>query len=380
MGVYVHIPFCAKKCYYCDFHSIVVGDRAKFEKVANNYLLSVRQEALLYRSQLGDHRLSSLFFGGGTPSIMPVQELADLITFLLGELPFVSTPEITIEANPHSLTKESVAILKKAGVNRFSLGAQAFQDSLLKSLGRLHRAGDVTSSVRLLREQGITNISLDLMYGLPGQTVTDWQESLEQAVSLGPKHLSCYSLILEEGTPFATWEARGLLELPSEDLQAEMYEQARMLLQKAGYEHYEISNFAKSGYESRHNLLYWQNKPFLGLGSGATGYLNNQRYTNVANVFEYMGRLSRKELPIDYLEQVSLEQAMEETMMVGMRLLCGVDEGEFVERFGLSFFQVFTEEIQDLLNRGLVDYVDGSLRVTERGLFLENQVSGAFLR
>jgi oxygen-independent coproporphyrinogen-3 oxidase len=380
MGVYVHIPFCARKCYYCDFHSIVVGDPASFREVANNYLLSVRREALIYRSELGSQALSSLFLGGGTPSLVPAQALADLISFLLDALPFDSEPEVTIEANPHSLTDQGVALLREAGVNRVSLGVQAFQNSLLRSLGRLHQAHDVTTSVQLLKNNGINNISLDLMYGLPGQTIQNWRESLERAVDLEPQHLSCYSLILEEGTPFASWEAKGLLDLPTDDQQAEMYELARRLLRQAGYEHYEISNFAKSGYQSTHNLLYWENLPFVGLGSGATGYLRGQRYTNVANVGQYIESLAQGERPIAQVDQVSLEQEMEETMMVGMRLLRGVDEREFTARFGQSFFRIFGEEIQELLKRGLVEYVEGFLRVTERGLYLENQVSAAFLK
>lgn len=375
----MHIPFCAQKCYYCDFHSIVVGDQASFQRVTNNYLVSARREALIYRSQLGNQTLNSLFVGGGTPSLLPASNLADLVAFLLKELPFRSVPEVTIEANPHSLTAPGVVSLREAGVNRVSLGAQAFQDSLLRSLGRVHQAQEITTSVHLLKSGGISNISLDLMYGLPGQTTEQWLETLERAVDLGPQHLSCYSLILEEGTPFAFWKARGLLDLPSEDLQAEMYESARMFLRKAGYEHYEISNFAKPGYQCRHNLLYWKNRPFLGLGSGATGYLEGKRYTNVADVRQYIEILTNGELPIAHVDQVTPKQEMEETMMVGMRLLGGVEEREFVERFGRSLFQVYGEEIKDLIMRGLVEYVDGFLRVTERGLYLENQVSAAFL-
>lgn len=380
MGVYVHIPFCAQKCNYCDFYSVVVENQTQFEEVTNNYLASVQKEALLYQDKLRDFNLSSLFFGGGTPSLLDPSELGDLIMFLLDNLPFDQNPEVTIEANPASLTKDGLAVLKQAGVNRISLGAQAFQDDLLQTLGREHQGQDILTSAMLVRSEGIKNLSLDLMYGLPGQSLKDWQTTLEAAVNIQPQHLSCYSLILEEGTPFYTWEEQGLIEVPSDDLQSEMYDLARSFLIKHGYLHYEISNFAQVGFESKHNKLYWQNRPFVGLGSGSTGYLAGERYTNVADVGEYIKRIEIGEFPRERSDQVSFEQEMEETMMVGMRLLKGVEEDAFIKRFGLSYFEVFSKEIQWLIKLGLVQFENGFLRVTERGLALENQVSGAFLK
>jgi len=380
LGIYIHVPFCEHKCYYCDFYSIVAGAHADFAGVVSSYLVSLRKEALLYQSQWAGHYFNSLFLGGGTPTILPAEDLAELVTFSRTELPLSPQAEITVEANPNTLSYEGLKLLGAAGVNRISLGAQAFQDSLLRTLGRLHSADQIISSVKRIRRAGIGNVNLDLMFGLPGQTMGDWVDTLEQALALEPEHFSCYSLILEEGTPFADWERAGLLKLPSHDLQAEMFETAIRILTAAGYVHYEISNFSRPGRQSRHNLLYWYNQPFLGLGPGATGYLGRIRYTNAPDVWGYIHDIGEGKLPTRSSISVTLEEEMDETMMVGMRLLAGVSEESFRLRYGVSYFDVYPEQIADLMARGLVEHTDGHLRVTKRGLFLENLVSGAFLR
>ncbi|MCK9526874.1 MAG: radical SAM family heme chaperone HemW [Limnochordia bacterium] len=380
MGIYVHIPFCARKCNYCDFHSVVVSDEKLFSAVAGNYLLSLRQEALYYRGLWGERPLNTIFIGGGTPSLLPPQELASFILFLRERLPFVANPEISIEANPHSLTAQGARILAQAGVNRVSLGVQAFQDHLLEAIGRVHRTGEVKESVAALKQAGITNINLDLMFGLPGQSREDWLRTLERAQDLEPTHLSCYGLILEEGTALARWVSEGLVAVPGDDEQAEMYEIALGVLKESGYEHYEISNFCLPGFRSEHNLLYWRNEPFIGLGSGATGYVEAMRYRNAADVQGYMESWSKGMPFYEEVDEVLRQQEMDETMMVGMRLLQGVDEAWFYRRYEVSFWDLYREAIEDLLARGLVQHKEGCLRVTEQGLRLENQVSVAFLR
>lgn len=379
MGVYVHIPFCARKCHYCDFHSIVVGE-ADFPGLVDSYLVSLRREALYYRKLWANGPLDSLFFGGGTPTLIPPEKLAQLIAFLLAELPFTSDPEVTIEANPQSVTPQGAEFLAGAGVNRVSLGAQAFQNELLTAIGRLHRAEDIGASVRSLRSAGIREINLDLMFGLPGQDLAHWRATLEAALALEPTHLSCYALILEPGTPLASWHEQGLVELPGEDEQADMYQLAREVLQGAGYEHYEISNFCLPGHRCRHNLLYWHNLPFIGLGSGATGYLGGCRYQNAPDVEGYIRSWAEGKPPYLTWEEVGRDQEMDETMMVGMRLLEGVSEAEFRRRFQVSLREVYGEAVEQLLQQGLAEEKDGRLRVTELGLFLENRVSAAFLR
>ncbi|HHT69550.1 MAG TPA: radical SAM family heme chaperone HemW [Firmicutes bacterium] len=380
MGVYVHIPFCEQKCYYCDFHSVVAGDEESFSSVVSDYFLSLRREALYYKKLWEDRALRTIFIGGGTPSIVPAEQLASFILFLRNELPFVAEPEITIEANPHSLHYEGAAVLSKAGANRVSLGVQAFQNRLLKAIGRVHTSDQIGQSVGALKRAGITNINLDLMFGLPGQGISDWTETLREAVALRPTHLSCYGLILEDETPLARWVSAGIVHLPSDDEQAEMYDLACEMLKEEAYEHYEISNFCEPGMECQHNLLYWHNEPFIALGSGATGYIDGFRYKNMPDIQGYIESWTRHTPYYEYTDQVSLDQEMDETMMVGMRLLRGVEEEAFFRRYQVSFRDIYREPIEDLLAKGLVQESNGCLRVTRQGLFLENMVSGAFLR
>lgn len=337
MGVYVHIPFCEQKCYYCDFHSVVAGDEESFSSVVSDYFLSLRREALYYKKLWEDRVLRTIFIGGGTPSIVPAEQLASFILFLRNELPFVAEPEITIEANPHSLHYEGAAVLSKAGANRVSLGVQAFQNRLLKAIGRVHTSDQIGQSVGALKRAGITNINLDLMFGLPGQGISDWTETLREAVALRPTHLSCYGLILEDETPLARWVSAGIVHLPSDDEQAEMYDLACEMLKEEAYEHYEISNFCEPGMECQHNLLYWHNEPFIALGSGATGYIDGFRYKNMPDIQGYIESWTRHTPYYEYTDQVSLDQEMDETMMVGMRLLRGVEEEAFFRRYQVSF-------------------------------------------
>ncbi|NLJ80344.1 MAG: radical SAM family heme chaperone HemW [Firmicutes bacterium] len=379
MGVYVHIPFCVQKCYYCDFYSLVVRNQTEFQLVASNYLSSLRRESVFYRPKLKENVFQTLYFGGGTPTLLPAADLSELVSFLIENLPFEKEIEVTVEANP-LLDLADVEILASAGVNRISLGAQAFQDHLLRALGRTHRAGDVFRAAEAIRAAGITNLNLDLIFGLPRQSLKEWEETLQKAVALRPTHISCYGLILEEGTPFFHWHNLGLLKFPSDDFQARMYTMARQSLKEAGYEHYEISNFCLPGYRAKHNLLYWANRSFLGLGAGASGYLNRVRYTNLADLNKYWQSWLQGKPIFSQREKVSLNQEMDETMMMGMRLLDGVAEEEFKGRYGVSYWEVYPAEIENLSQRGLLEYKDGFLRVTERGLYLENMVSAAFLR
>lgn len=380
MGVYIHLPFCEHKCPYCDFYSIVVGEADGFSRLVDSYLVSLRREALYYKDRWGDRPIRSIFLGGGTPSLLPPEKLAALLSFLRQELPCAAELEITMEANPHSLTPEGAAILAEAGLNRVSLGAQAFADELLRAIGRLHRVEQIHQAVCSLRQAGIENINLDLMYGLPGQGLEQWQDTLEQALALQPTHFSCYALTLEPDTPLFRWHERGLVQLPGEDEQVEMYNLARDLLRQAGYEHYEISNWCLPGWNCRHNLLYWQNEPYLGLGSGAAGYVGGYRYLNAPDVQGYIRAWEDGTPLYAECERLSREQEMDETMMLGMRLLAGVEEERFRRRFQVSFREVYEQAIAELAAQSLVEEKDGHLRVTEQGLLLENRVSAAFLR
>lgn len=379
-GIYVHIPFCHSKCEYCDFHSIVVNDRAEFSAVVGSYLCALQQEARYYLPWVERYEFTTLFLGGGTPSIVPAEQLAALVVFLKEMFGLPADAEITCEANPKTVSAASLACLKDAGVNRISLGAQAFQDNLLRALGRTHSVADIYESVEAFHAAGITNFNLDLMFGLPGQTLSDWQETLKKAVALQPSHLSCYSLLLEEGTPFYELSQRGKLALPGEDLEADMFQLTQDYLQGAGYHYYEVSNFALPGLECAHNMHYWKNRPYLGLGSGASGRLGERRYTNGADVFRYIAAWENYEPLLAETEVISESQAMDETLICGLRLIDGVHEAEFQARFGCRMRDVYSEEIKRLEERGLVEYAAGRLRVTRRGLFLGNVVYGEFLR
>jgi oxygen-independent coproporphyrinogen-3 oxidase len=375
LGVYVHIPFCANKCGYCDFHSIVAGS-----SVIEDYLVALSREIRYWADQLGGRTCSTLYIGGGSPTLLTAEQLSRLIRQLTAEFNFASGFELTVEANPGTLTPAKLEAMAEAGVNRISLGAQAFQNDLLRRIGRTHSVDDIYRGVELIRKYGISNINLDLIEGLPDQKLTDWQAGLEAAAALQPTHFSCYSLTLEKGTPFFEEYYRGTLILPDEDEAVGMFEFTQAYLPQLGYHHYEISNYALPGMESRHNLIYWHNQFYLGLGSGAHGYFNRLRAHNPADVFLYTKNwLSGIPAAVSG-EYVDRETEMDETMMLGLRLIEGVDEAAFFNRFNVSIKDVYANAVTDLIDRGLLESRDGFLRLTKQGIFLGNLVFSAFLR
>lgn len=379
-GIYAHIPFCMRKCEYCDFYSIVVNNPDQFNRVVDSYLSAIYREARYYRSWAAEYEFNSLFLGGGTPTLVPAPRLAELVTFLKREYQLPPDAEITIEANPKTVSPESLEVLRDSGVGRISLGAQAFQDSILQRLGRTHSVTDVKESVAALKEAGFTNYNLDLMFGLPGQTMAMWKESLDVAISLEPTHLSCYSLIIEENTPFHHLYTNGILDLPGEDMEREMLEYAAAFLDRQGYRHYEVSNFCLPGYESQHNLHYWKNRPYVGLGCSASGRVGNTRYTNVANINDYIATWQKDQPSLALNETIDMDLAMDETLICGLRLIEGVSDTEFSARFGHSLGDIYHEQIKGLEARGLVTYQAGQLKLTREGLFLGNLVFAEFLR
>lgn len=379
-GIYVHVPFCLRKCEYCDFYSIVVSNRPQFRALVDSYLSAVRSEARHYAHWVGEYEFDTLFFGGGTPTLVPVRDLAELIAFLRETFKLPPNAEISVEANPKTISTETLRILGEAGVNRISLGAQAFQDSLLTVLGRTHTAAAISESVAALKEAGFSNFSLDLMFGLPGQTMDDWRDTLEKAVALEPTHLSCYSLILEEGTPFHALYVKGELKLPGDDVEREMLEFAVEYLTQHGYIHYEVSNFCLPGFECQHNLHYWHNNPYLGLGPAAAGRLGDVRYSNRSDLNSYISSWQRGEPDISFSETIHRDLAMDETLICGLRLLDGISDADFAARFGHALGEIYPEQIRKLEERGLVQYQAGRLMMTQAGLFLGNLVFAEFLR
>lgn len=376
-GVYVHVPFCEKRCYYCDFNTYTLerGD-------VDAYLKALGREIDLYRRRLADDPpvFTSLFIGGGTPTVLAPDQLKGLVDQLVGSFELVDGAELTCEANPGSADALKYAALAEAGVNRLSMGVQSLDDDLLRRIGRVHTAREAMASFEAAREAGFTNINVDLMFGLPGQSPGQWQDTLGRVMELGPEHISCYSLIIEEGTPFGRAHAKGELPLPSEDEELAMYEWAIDALQAAGYVHYEISNFARPGRESRHNTLYWRIHPYLGLGPGAHGYWDDVRYSNVRLPKEYAARLDVGTFPIATTESVDVDECMDDCMIFGLRLLDGVDRREFRLRFGMDITDVYGPQIEQLQGEGLIEVTAERVRLSRVGLPVGNRVFEAFLR
>ncbi|MCX6376728.1 MAG: radical SAM family heme chaperone HemW, partial [Armatimonadetes bacterium] len=275
---------------------------------------------------------------------------------------------------PHSLR-----LLRESGFNRLSLGVQSFNYDELRLLGRIHTADEAIRAFREARDAGFENVSIDLMYGIPGQTLESWSETLDKALDLAPEHVSLYSLTVEEGTPFHAMQVEGRLTLPGDDLEADMYEEAIRVLTGAGFEHYEISNFARPGFRCRHNITYWRNEPYFGFGAGAASLLNGTRSTNVSDPEEYIIRVEAGQDPKACEERLTGKAAMGETMFLGLRMLQGVDIESFARRYGVTAQEVFFEEIADLAERGLIEESDGAIRLTPRGLLLANDVFAEFV-
>ena len=371
MELYIHIPFCRRKCRYCDFASY-----AGREGHIPAYVDQVIAEAARRAAELGPQPIETVYIGGGTPSLLPPAELERLLQGVFRFFPPENGAEFTSEANPGTLTPAWLETAAALGLNRLSLGMQAAQPELLALLGRIHTPEQVALSVRLVREAGIENLSLDLMFGLPGQTLPQWRETLRAALSLGPRHLSCYGLIPEEGTPLKADLDAGRLSLPEEETERAMYDEALTLLASEGFAQYEISNFARPGFACRHNLGYWRRVPYLGLGASAASFLllagRETRQTNPPGLAAYAETAARGE-PRE-TELIRPEDARFETMMLGLRLNEGVSEAAFLRRHGVPLDSVYGEKLRDQAARGLVEKAGDAWRLTRRGMDIQNSV------
>lgn len=376
MGLYIHVPFCIRKCLYCDFISYPLDSGA-----VEAYLNALKREIRLYGAGLTDEerKVSSLFVGGGTPTCLPADGLKGVLREVRSFFNLLPECEIAVEANPGTIAPGGLAELVKAGVNRLSIGVQAFQDHLLAVLGRIHSAAEAVEAVCLAREAGIDNLNLDFIFGIPGQTMEDWRETLAMAVGLAPEHIAVYGLQLEEGTPLERAVAREEVKACSEELELSMYLAPIDALSDSGYVHYEISNFARPGRQSVHNLGYWLNRPYLGLGPAAHSYFRGERFSNVPSIERYSEKLSRGKYPVETRETVSVETAMSETMFLGLRLIEGVNLSSFHHRFGRQVEEVYRDEIPRLLKAGLVELAGGYLRLTRKGLPVANRVFREFV-
>jgi oxygen-independent coproporphyrinogen-3 oxidase len=374
-GLYIHIPFCISKCPYCSFLSFPLHETENMEK----YLAAVAGQA----DQMADHPwvvatdFTSLYIGGGTPTMYEGEELASLIKKCCQRFRIeTSSPEteISVEANPNTVSFETLHCLRDAGVNRLSIGCQSFSDAMLKALGRSHTVRHSREAFEQARRAGFDNISLDLMFGLPGQRLADWQETLLKAVALAPEHFSVYELTVEENTPLARSIDDGDLSLPPEDVAVAMLEDIQQTLSGAGYERYEISNYARPGRQCRHNINYWQNNSYLGLGAGAVSYFDGFRVTNVSDPDRYISLVEEAIFPFEEGECLSREASFRETVIMGLRMTAGISCHTLEKRFGLTPDQYYGKILKRCIDQGLVVLEKDSLRLTEKGLPVANQV------
>lgn len=391
ISLYLHVPFCHTRCHYCDFNTYagMLGHRERYVDA----LAQEIQLAGLRARRPGDapRRCRTIFFGGGTPSLLSAEQVDALLTAARQAFAVDDDAEITLEANPGTLEYGRLDALRAVGVNRLSMGAQSFDADLLRWMGRIHSPEEIETAFAAARQAGFTSINLDFIFALPNQSLATWAETLERALALGPEHLSLYSLIVEEGTPLFAWVRDGRVIPADDDTAADMYEHAITRLAAAGYGQYEISNWALPGHECRHNLTYWRNLPYIGLGAGAHSYFAGHRFAEARPIADYIarvrasvaeGRHDADALPAGAMvddETISRDLEMAETAIVGLRLNAGVSRAEFAARFGQAFEQVFDERLADVRTLGLIETVGDRVRLTEHGRLLGNEVFARLL-
>lgn len=378
LGLYVHIPFCIRKCNYCDFLSAPADDATK-----KRYVETLCKEIAGYKELVKDYELATVYFGGGTPSVLEASLIEQILqticnTFTVNK----TTAEITTEVNPGTVTKEKLKKYRELGINRLSIGIQSAKEKELKLLGRIHSFEDAKNTVQWAREAGFTNISLDLISALPGQSFSDYKENVEEILKLNPEHISSYSLIIEEATPFFEQYAKGAEkegDLPDEETDRAMYAYTKERLEQAGYFRYEISNYAKPGFESRHNSSYWIGTEYLGVGLGASSLITNARYHNETDLSVYMEEIEKGNEVRREIERLVLEEQMEEFMILGLRLMRGVSRAEFMRRFGCAMETVYGSKLKKLEKQGLLAMEGDRIFLTETGIDLSNQVFVEFV-
>lgn len=373
-AVYLHIPFCVQICHYCDFNKIFIH-----QQPVDEYLRAMKEEMTNTATRFPNYQMETIFVGGGTPTSLNERQLDAFLSDVNEVFYNESLKEFTVEANPEQTTKEKITVLKGNGVNRLSIGVQAFQSELLKKLGRTHDREDVYETITEAKKAGIDNMSIDLMFGLPGQTMEMFKESVDEALALDVPHISSYSLQIEKKTVFYNLAQKGKLLLPEHELEASMYEYLIEALDKKGYRQYEISNFAIPGYESKHNLQYWNNNEYFGIGAGAHSYVEGVRRRNAGPLKQYMNLINDSGFPYTEEHPVPLAEKMEEEMFMGLRKQEGVSDDVFCARYGRSMFDVYKDQIDRLKQKGWVAERDGRLFLTKDGIPLGNEVFQEFI-
>ncbi|MHB9037440.1 MAG: radical SAM family heme chaperone HemW [Armatimonadota bacterium] len=372
-AAYIHIPFCLSKCLYCDFNSY-----PGMESLHDLYVRALITEIERAGADCAEP-LDSVYIGGGTPTILSVQNLGNILTCVKRTLGLSEDAEITLEVNPGTVDQSKLAQLRAFNFNRLSIGVQSLDDEFLALLGRIHTAEQAVEVYTAARRSGFDNISIDLMFALPGQTFDHWKNTLDTALRLEPEHISLYELTVEEGTRFAELCAQGKLALPDEDLQIDMYELAITSLKAAGFEHYEVSNFARPGYRCRHNQVYWRNEPYYGFGAGATSYVSGDRAVRVRDPRHYIDAIESGGNAIEFVERLTGRRLLAETLIQGLRMLDGIDMYKLSAQTCIDIASEFAAQIVRLESRGLVESCDSRLRVTHQGLLLLNDVSEELL-
>ena len=402
LELYIHIPFCVQKCAYCDFLSAPADAETR-----SGYVEALIREIRAAKSKYSGYRVSTVFLGGGTPSILEGDETARIFHALFQSFDIAADAEVTMEANPGTVTEEKAEVWKTSGVNRLSIGLQSVNDRELRMLGRIHTFGDFLHTWEIVHRAGFENINIDLISAIPGQTAGSWEKTLRTAAELEPEHLSAYSLIVEEGTPFYDWYGgqeqtdsiaaagirRGMRPpLPDEDEEREIYQLTKRILEEYGYHRYEISNYAKDGYECRHNLGYWERKEYLGLGLGASSLIRECRFRNTADMEKYLKILADpakypekyagaevENMLAEEYETLTRSDRMEEFMFLGLRKTAGIREEDFRNIFGEDIRQVYGKQIGKLIGQELLAGSDGRLYLTERGIDISNYVFSEFM-
>ena len=369
IALYIHLPFCRRKCPYCSFVSY-----AGQEAVISAYVAALDRE--LTRRTAGQS-IRSIFFGGGTPSLLSVKQIGDLLSIAL---PFAAEDtEITMETNPGTIDRSYLAAVRELGVNRLSLGVQSLDDDELVLLGRIHTVTEAIDAVQYARDAGFDNLNIDLIYGLPGQTLTDWQRSLDGALAMKPEHLSLYALTLEAETPMGRAVEEGSLPEPDPDIAADQYELAEDMLASAGYRHYEISNWALPGRECCHNLTYWENAPYVGVGVAAHSCLDGRRFANTSSLDKYLAETAGDPAGPELDEAISPELELAESIILGLRLCEGIDPDELNRRFGVDIITSYHQQFEEMTQAGLLEENAGRIRLTPAGRLLSNEVFWRFL-
>lgn len=377
LELYIHIPFCVKKCAYCDF----LSGPASRERI-EEYIQALKKEIESYRKFAEDYEVSTVFFGGGTPSLLSSEQMEMIMGAIKHIFLLQENAEITMEANPGTVTEERLKAYKKAEINRLSFGLQSAKNEELTILGRIHTFEEFLESYEIARKAGFSNINVDLISAIPKQTLESWEETLTTIIELEPEHISAYSLIVEEGTPFAElygedgkWEEM----LPDEEEERNMYRKTEEMLQRAGYHRYEISNYAKRDYECRHNLGYWDRTEYLGLGLGASSFLNQTRFHNTEDMERYLKNAKEHENIHEEIEHLKVQEQMEEFIFLGLRKMKGIAETEFAEAFGTDIWECYGKNIRRVIQNGLLEQENGYLRLTKKGIDVSNYVFAEIL-